>query len=102
MMVSAYDNQQQTRATLLTASLRQLRQETDRMGAADGIHQLRNAVLTAQGALCLAERRLTVGHTDEVAMLLDLAERRLRECRAIVARKQRARHGGSASARKAA
>ncbi len=87
-MISAYPSEQHTRATLLTASLRQVRHQTDRLGSADVIHELRNSVLTAQGALSLVEKRLTAGYGHEVDMLLDLAETRLRECRALVARKQ--------------
>ncbi len=59
-------------------------------------------MLTAQGALNLVERRLVSGYTDEVEMLLDLAEIRLRECRALVARKQCMGLGRRLPARKAA
>lgn len=92
-MVSAYTAEQQTRARLLSSSLRQLHRDTDLLGAADAVHQLRNAVLTAQSALALVERRIAQGREDEVDSLLDLAERRVREGRALVARTQfRRRH----------
>jgi hypothetical protein len=101
-MVSASTSEQHRRATALSASLRQLRHETNRNGSADVVHQLRNSVLMAQGALKLVERRLVSGYADEVEMLLDLAEIRLRECRALVARKQCMGLGCRLPARKAA
>ena len=75
----------------LMGGLRELRRAADRIAAADIVHQLRNGVLTAQGALYIVEARLAQGHTDDIEKLLDLADNRLRECRALVARTQRSR-----------
>jgi hypothetical protein len=85
---------QSERSRLLAASLRQLRLDTDRAGAADLVHQLRNSILTVQGALSLVEARLTKGQDDEIETLLDLAEARLRDGRALIARAQRSRFIG--------
>ncbi len=87
-MMTAYPPDPAARALLLQGALRQLHRETDRLGAADLLHQLRNAVLTAQGALHLVEQRLRQGRTDELDTLLDLAEARVRESRMLVARIQ--------------
>jgi hypothetical protein len=80
-----------TRVALLASSLRQVRGEGDRLGAADAIHQLRNCILTAQGALGLVEARLAQGRDDEIEKLLDLAESRLREARALIVQTSRRR-----------
>jgi hypothetical protein len=78
-----------TRLAVLNSSLSQLRREADHLGAGDAIHQLRNCILTAQGALGLVESRLAKGRSDEVEKLLELAETRLREARSLVARRRR-------------
>src|SRR3712207_5668142 len=80
-----------TRLRVLMRDLRELRRAVDRLGAADIVHTLHNAVLTAQGALGLVEARLHQGRTDEVAGLLQLAEQRLRACRTVIARRQQPR-----------
>ena len=90
-MVTLHTTDPATRLAVLNASLHQLRREVDRLGAADIIHSLRNHVMAVQGALGLAQARLTQGRGDEVEALLDLADARLREGRALVARTQRAR-----------
>jgi hypothetical protein len=90
-MVNNYEIDQAHAARLLAASLRQLQHDADRLGAADVIHQLRNCVLTAQGALTIAERRLAQGRADDVERLLNLAEARIREGRALVARTRQVR-----------
>ena len=92
-MITSFDTTQLHRATLLAGSLRQIRHAAERLSAADVIHQLRNSILTAQGALGLVETRLSQGRNDDIDTLLDLAETRLRECRALVARTQSARFG---------
>ncbi len=77
------------RLRVLTDDLRQVRRAVDRVGAADVVHTLNNAVLTVHGALGLVEARLAQGRNDDVAGLLEMAERRLRECRALVVRRRR-------------
>jgi len=77
-----------TRLRVLMMDLREVRRAVDRIGAADIVHSLHNAVLTAQGALGLVEARLHQGRTDEVAGLLELAEQRLRGCRTLIARRR--------------
>ena len=78
-----------TRLRVLMRDLREVRRAVDRLGAADIVHTLHNAVLTAQGALGLVEARLHQGRTDDVAGLLELADQRLRVCRTLIARRQR-------------
>ncbi len=90
-MITIDNPAQSKRVLILRAGIRSLRIEADRAGAADLVHQLRNCVMTAQGALQLAEARLTQGRNDELDELLDLAERRMQEARALVARAQLAR-----------
>jgi hypothetical protein len=91
-----------TRTRVLQAGLRQLRRDGDRFGTSDTIHTLRNAIGTVQGALGLVEARLTQGHADEIELLLDLADTRLREGRALIARTQHVRFPGLQPARRAA
>jgi len=90
-METAKTTDMATRLAVLTASLRQLRSEVDRLGAADTIHSLRNHLMAAQGALGLVEARLAQGRGDQVEALFELAETRLRAGRALVARAQHAR-----------
>ena len=90
-MVSIDNPAQSKRVLVLRAGLRTLRIEADRAGAADLVHRLRNSVMTAQGALQLAEARITQGRCDEADELLDLAERRSEEGRALVARSKMSR-----------
>jgi signal transduction histidine kinase len=90
-MMTTYSTDQAIRAKLLASSLLQVRREADRLGAADVVHELRNGILTIQGALGIVEARLAQGRTDEVDNLLELADTRLRRCRALIARTQRAR-----------
>ncbi len=90
-MTTTHNIDTPTRVALLANSLAQIRRESDLLGAADVIHQLRNCVLTCQGALGLIESRLAQGRSDEIEKLLDLAEMRLREARALVARTHRTR-----------
>jgi len=92
-MVTGYNSEQYARAMLLAGSVRQLRRQTDTLGAADAIHQLRNSVLIAQGALSIVETRLSQGRDDDIEKLLDLAETRVREGRALVARTRGLRLG---------
>ena len=102
--VSAMDagphSSQSTRMRLLNSGLTQLRMQADRRGSSDIIHHLRNCVLTAQGALKLVEARLDRGDGDEVEMLLDLADSRLREGRALIVRSQRGRWPASVASRR--
>jgi hypothetical protein len=77
---------QATRSRLLMDGLRQFRYQAERSGRGDQVHQLRNTVATVQGALGLVEQRLTRGDEPELELLLDLAETRLREGRALLAR----------------
>ncbi len=93
---------QGTRTRVLQAGLRQLRRDGDRFGTAATIHPLRNAILTVQGALGLVEARRRQGHADEIELLLDLADTRLREGRALIARTQHVRFAGLQPARRAA
>ncbi len=79
------------RALLLRSSLNQLQHAADRMGASDTIHYLRNCVLTAQGALGIVEARLAASRNDDLEQLIELAETRLREGRALIARSQQTR-----------
>jgi hypothetical protein len=90
-MITIDNPAQSKRALVLRAGLRNLRSEADRVGAADIVHQLRNCVMTAQGALHVVEARLTQGRNDELDELLDLAERRMHEARALIARSRLAR-----------
>ena len=90
-----------TRTRVLQAGLRQLRRDGDRFGTAATIHPLRNAILTVQGALGLVEARLTQGHADEIALMLDLADTRLREGRALIARTEQVRFARLRPARRA-
>ncbi len=85
-MVTIDNPAQSKRVLILRANLRTLRIEADRAGAADLVHRLRNSVMTAQGALQIAEARITQGRYDEADELLDLAERRSDEARALVAK----------------
>lgn len=75
-----------TRSRLLATGLRQLRRDAERLGAGDTLHRLRNSVLTVEGALKLADARLIQGSDVEVERLLELAEIRIREGRALIAR----------------
>ncbi len=90
-MISIPDADQSTRTRILLASLRQLRRDGDLFATSATIHALRNSILTAEGALRLAEARLLRGESEETEMLLDLAEARLREGRALLARTRQAR-----------
>ncbi len=74
------------RSRLLKDGLRQFRYQAERSGRGDQVHQLRNTVATVQGALGLVEQRLTQGDEPDLELLLDLAETRLREGRALLAR----------------
>ena len=85
MSVPSTDNF--TRLRMLQTDLRAVRRAVERVGAADSVHTFHNGVLTAQGALSLVEARLNQGRTDHVAGLLELAEQRLRCCRALMARR---------------
>ena len=85
-MITTSDADQFTRTRVLQAGLRQLRRDGDLFGTSATIHNLRNDIVTVQGALGLVEARLRQGHADELEMLLDLAETRLREGRALIAR----------------
>ena len=89
-MISIPDVDQSTRTRILLAGLRQLRRDGDLLATSATIHTLRNSILTAEGALRLAEARLPRGETDETEMLLDLAEARLRDGRALLARTRQA------------
>lgn len=82
---------QQKRVVLLHAEARNLRSEADRLGAADVVHDVHNCVMTAQGALHIADARLADGRADDLDELLDLAERRMREAHALIARSRLAR-----------
>ncbi len=77
------------RSSLLGSQLRQFRIDADRAGRADTVHALRNTVLTASGALRLAEDHLRRGQSTDIEVLLDIAESRLREGRALIARARR-------------
>ena len=79
---------------MLAAELRRFRVDADTVGAASTIHRLRNSALTVQGALGLIETRLAQGQAEEIDALLDLAEARLREGRALLARTRRVRSPG--------
>ncbi len=85
-MLPGHQTSHATRARLLRADLRQLYRQSDLVGRADQIHQLRNCILTAQGALGLVDAGLRQDEGAEIVMLLDLAATRLREGRALVAR----------------
>ena len=77
---------QALRSRLLKDGLRQFRYQAERSGRGDQVHQLRNTVAIVQGALGLVEQRLTQGDEPELELLLNLAETRLREGRALLAR----------------
>ena len=80
------------RQCLLTCELRQFRVDAEHIGAGDTVHQLRNAVLIIQGALGLVETRVAQGQDTGVEALLDMAETRLREGRALIVRAHQGRH----------
>ena len=92
-MISTSDADQSTRTRILLTGLRQLRRDGDLFATSATIHRLRNCILTAQGALRLVEARLGRGQTEETQMLLELAETRLREGRALLARSRQPRRG---------
>lgn len=77
------------RSIILGSQLRQFRHDADRVGRADTVHALRNAVLTVEGALRLAQAHLHAGGSVDVDTLLNLAETRLREGRALIALSRR-------------
>ncbi len=77
------------RSSVLGSQLRQFRIEADRAGRADTVHALRNTVQTASGALRLVEHHLRHGQSTDIEVLLDIAETRLREGRAMIARARR-------------
>lgn len=79
------------RAKALRDGVLALRIASDRMASADTIHHLRNCVQTAHGALSLAEAHLKAGKTDDLELLLNLAESRMREGRALIVRTQQLR-----------
>ena len=89
-MISIPDADQSIRTRILLASLRQLRRDGDLFATSATIHALRNSILTAEGALRLAEARLLRRESEETEMLLDLADARLREGRALLARTRQA------------
>ena len=82
---------QSARVSILQAGLRQLRAEANRIIAADTVHRIQNSIMTAQGALHIAEGRLIQERTDDLDNLLDLAEARLKEGRKLVVRSQQVR-----------
>jgi hypothetical protein len=93
-MITIDNATQSKRALLLRAGVRNLRSDADRLGAADVVHQLMNCVMTAQGALHIVDTRLAEGREEELEELeelLNLAEVRVREGRALIARVQSAR-----------
>ena len=90
-MITINNATQSKRALVLRAGLRHLRSDADRLGAADVVHQLMNCVMTAQGALHIVDTRLAEGRDEELEELLNLAEGRVREGRALVTRVQMAR-----------
>ena len=77
---------QSQRALLLRADLRQVRLKAERRANGATIHLLSNYVLTIQAAIRLIDARREQGPGEEIEMLLELAERRLQECRALLAR----------------
>ncbi|GEM_PF-5856776 len=84
---------QSARTLILRSDLRQLKVAADQHAAGDTIHALRNSLATAQAALSLIELRYANGVTDEDQELLDLAEQRLQDARALLARTRQARFG---------
>lgn len=85
---------QAARTLILRSDLRQLKVAADQHAAGDTIHALRNSLATAQGALSLIELRQANGVVGENQDLLDLAERRLQDVRALLARSRQARFAG--------
>ena len=82
---------QSARSLILRSDLRQLKVAADQHAGGDTIHALRNSLATAQGALSLLALRHANGVTDEDQELLDLAERRLQDARALLAQTRQAR-----------
>jgi hypothetical protein len=82
-MISASQSQ---RCLFLDAGLRQVRVEAERSATGATIHTLRNYVLTIQAALRLIDARHEQGPSEQIEMLLGLTERRLQECRSLLAR----------------
>ncbi len=85
-VISVHNFSDSARSLTLASSLRRLRIDAELAGNGASIHQLRNAVMTAQGALGLVETRLSEGRGADVETLLELAETRLREGRRLLTR----------------
>ena len=79
------------RIRLLRAEVGQLRRQTDLNGTGATIHQLRNHVGAAEGALRMGEARLRQDTPQDLELLLDLARLSLRDGRALIARLQQGR-----------